>query len=427
VTTLAVKGVAFLKELVVAHRFGTSDEVDAFIVAMLIPSVVALAVGNSLRDAFVPVYAKQRLSEGAVASRLLSNIIWCSVVVLSLFSLAALIFNGPLLDLLARGFSPEKRTRSSVLLCLTIPYIICFSIAGLLKGYLQAHGRFGLPAAAPTLIPASVMLVVLVMPGEANGAWLAIGTSLGSGALLGVLLWSSRRVHQGHVLMRPRLDEPTQSVLRSALPLFAGAVVLEGYFFIDTMMAATLPAGSVAILTYGERICGVFCIAGMAIAQSLFPHVSDLVARESWQQLGRMTLGFATLTVVLSLPVVAAFWFAAEPIVRFVFERGEFTAADTQDVAEVLRFAGFQVPGSILVALSARVVMALRANHFVLISAICGLAANVGLNLLFMRWYGVKGIALSTALVNALSAILLYSFATARLRRLASSKAKADN
>jgi putative peptidoglycan lipid II flippase len=180
-----------------------------------------------------------------------------------------------------------------------------------------------------------------------------------------------------------------------------------------------LPAGSVAVLTYGERICGVFCITGLAVAQALFPKVAELAAQKDWKQLSRMALGFSSLILAGSLPFVILFWFASEPIIRIVFERGEFTPADTKEVAEVLRFAGFQVPGSILVALGARLVMALRANHFVLVTAICGLAVNVGLNLVFMRWFGVKGIALSTAIVNAFSAAMFYIYAGLRLRRLA--------
>ena len=182
------------------------------------------------------------------------------------------------------------------------------------------------------------------------------------------------------------------------------------------MMVAVLPAGSVAVLSYGERICGVFCIVGATVVHAMFPHVSDLVAKQDWDGLRRMVRGSSGLIVVGSIPIVLVFWFAAEPVVRLVFERGEFTAEDTSKVADVVMFAGLQVPGSILLTLAARIVMAMRKNRFVVISAVVGLGANVGLNIVFMDWFGVKGVALSTAMVNVLSAGMLFFYGWLKVR-----------
>ncbi len=416
--TIGVKAVAFWKEIVVAHRFGTSDHVDTYLVAMLIPSLVALAVGSASRDALVPAYVERRLDDGEGASRLVSNTLWSCAGLLFVAALLTLLLVEPLMGLLAGGFAAEKRAMGGELLVLLLPYMLCVGLATLLRGYLQAHRRFALAASTPALIPLGVVAVLLVMPGEPRGQWLAVGTSLGAVVLLAVVLVATRSEARGRLLRRPSWDAPTSSVLGGAVPLLAGVAILEIYFVVDTMMAAILPAGSVAVLTYGERISGVFCIVGAAVVQALFPHVSELAARGAWRSLGRTVLGFSALVLACTAPFVLLFWLAAEPVVGLVFERGEFTAADTANVAEVLRFGGLQIPGSILMALGARVVMALGTNRLVPVVALCGLVLNVAVNLLFMRWFGVKGIALATALVNVFSAGMFYLYAGLRLRKL---------
>ncbi|MEX2581004.1 MAG: lipid II flippase MurJ [Verrucomicrobiales bacterium] len=421
VVTLGVKGVAFLKELVVAHRFGTSDEVDAYVVAMLIPSIVALSVGNAFRDAFVPVYAEERLKKPMEAERLVSDTVRICFVLLLVLTAGAVIFSESIIDWVATGFSPEKTALCVKFFRMVSLYTICVGVGIVLRGYLQTHRRFFVSAAASALIPGTI-IAVLLAPGQASGTRLALATSLGAAALFIVLLSACYRLHRGLRCGRLRRERPASTVGRVLLPqippLFAGALVMESYLFVDTLMVSVLPPGSVAVLTYGERVCGVVCLVGAAIAQALFPHISGLAAKRDWASFRATTGRLGTLIVVLSAPIVAIFWFAAEPLVRIVFQRGEFSPEDTRQVAEVLRFAGFQVPGSILLALNARAVMALRDGGFIVVSAGLGLGLNVGLNLLFIDWYGVKGVALSTALVSLFSAALLFGRAEILLRRL---------
>lgn len=421
--TVGVKGVAFLKELFVAHRFGTSDEVDAFLLAVMIPTIVAFIVGDAFRDAVIPAYAKLRVREDANATRLITNVLWICAAVVLVVTLATLLFRGALIDLLARNFSPEKQVRSASFLKLLFPFAICFALASVFRGYLQAHRQFAWSSLAPAAVPACTILVLLLVPGPADGVLLAVGASLGTIVMMALLYWNSRRIPDQRLWRPPGWDAQTRSVIRHAVPLLASGAVLEGCFFIDTMMATALAPGSVAALSYGERICAiVLAIAGTAAGQVLFPHVSELVAREAWKPLARVVLRFSALIVIATLPFVLLFWFAAEPIVRLLLERGEFTAADTVRVADVLRFASFQIPGYILAVLGSRVVIALGASKFLMLTTVFSLGLNVVLNLLFISWFGLKGIALSSAVVTFCSAIILYLYAAIRIRRLSAAQ-----
>ncbi len=73
-------------------------------------------------------------------------------------------------------------------------------------------------------------------------------------------------------------------------------------------------------------------------------------------------------------------------------------------VAEVLRFAALQIPFYILGSLASRVVVAMQATRFIVIVSALGLVGNASLNWLLMQKLGVAGIALSTVLVQMLTA-----------------------
>ena len=416
--TVGVKAVAFLKELVVAHRFGTSDEVDAFLVAVMVPTMIAFIVGDAFRDAVVPAYTKLRINEDPEAPRLMANVLWICAVVVAVLTVVTLLLRAPLVELLTSNFSSEKQGRSEWFLILLFPFAICFACGSVLKGFLQANQRFGVSSVAAAAVPAFTILVLLLTPGPVSGVHLAISAGLGTIVMIAILVWNSTRVVDQRLLGRPSWDGPTRCVIRRTFPLLAGGAILEGCYFVDTMMATALPPGSVATLTYGERICTiVLAIGGTAAGQVLFPHVSELVAKESWKQLWKVVLRFSSLIVILTLPFVVLFWFAAEPIVRLLLERGEFVPEDTERVAAVLRFASFQIPGYILAVLGSRVVVALGSNRFLLSTTVFTLALNIVLNLLFIQWFGLKGIALSTAVVTFSSAVLLYIYSAIQIKR----------
>lgn len=417
--TVGVKLVAFAKELVVAHRFGTSDEVDAFLIALLIPTLLAFIVGDAFRDALIPAYSERRLQSERAGERLVSNLLWMSLAALLLLSVGVLLFSRPLIELIASNFGPEKLGRTRELLFLVIPFAAAFGLSRVLQGVLQANDRFSLSSAAPVAIPATIIAVLLFTPGIKNAALLAIGNVVGAILLVVVLILSANRNAARPLLQRPGCDSATRTALRHTAPLLAGALLYEGCYFVDTLMAASLPAGSVAVLGYGERICKfALTVGGTTAGFVLFPHISDLAAREEWVELKQVSKRFCVLLLTASLPMVGLFWYAAEPIVRLLLERGEFTSDDTRRVAAVLQFAGFQVPGYILTIMASKMVLALKGGRFLLLSTIFTLGLNVVLNLAFIPSFGVKGIALSTAVVSLTSAIVLFLYFRYRVRQL---------
>jgi putative peptidoglycan lipid II flippase len=105
-------------------------------------------------------------------------------------------------------------------------------------------------------------------------------------------------------------------------------------------------------------------------------------------------------------------------LIRIVFQRGAFTAADTSVVSRVQAFLSLQIPFYILANLGVRLVSALKRNSVLMV--ICGInmVLNIIFNLILMRYIGVAWIALSTSFVYLVSCALVYASIARLLRRL---------
>jgi putative peptidoglycan lipid II flippase len=105
-------------------------------------------------------------------------------------------------------------------------------------------------------------------------------------------------------------------------------------------------------------------------------------------------------------------------LIRIVFQRGAFTAADTTVVGHVQAFLSLQIPFYILGQLGVRLISALKRNSVLMVIAGVNLTLNVIFNLILMRYAGVAGIALSTSLVYLVSCVLVYASIFNSLSRL---------
>jgi putative peptidoglycan lipid II flippase len=220
-------------------------------------------------------------------------------------------------------------------------------------------------------------------------------------------------------LLRPgKADDATKRLSMDSLPLLASNLLMIGLPLLDQLMAGWLPSGSVAVLSYGEKICSIVIalIAG-ASGQALYPHLAELVGSKDWAGLRSTSLRYSMLIVGCSLPMVGIFWVAAPFIVKTLFQSGAFDHEDTTRVAEVLRCLALQIPFCIAAVLASRVILAMRCGVFMAVTTVVNLTVNTALNLILMKTMGVAGLALATAGVYLLSAIMLYSFISITLRR----------
>jgi putative peptidoglycan lipid II flippase len=113
--------------------------------------------------------------------------------------------------------------------------------------------------------------------------------------------------------------------------------------------------------------------------------------------------------------VIALLIAFSEPIVRLIFERGHFTGAATEVVTSVQRYSLLQIPAAMVMALAVRLIASLKANQLLFRAAVLFGVLNLSLDLLLIRWMGISGIALSSAIVQLITVIYLLALMRNRL------------
>ncbi len=408
---IASRALGLLREMVIARQFGTSAEMDAYLAAFRLPDFLFYVVaGGALGSAFIPVltgYITRQDMPGAW--RLASAVINWVILILSLLGGLAAIFAPNVVRLFFGDFTPAQQALTAELMRWMLISTVIFGVSGVVMGILNARQHFLLPALAPVIY--NVMIIL--------GAWLLGPTwgvrGLTAGVVLGAvahLLAQLPGLAQQRMRYQPVLgwrDPSLREVGRLMAPRMVGLAAVQLNFVVNTVLAASLPAGSVTALNYGWIIMllpqGVIA---QSVATALFPTLAALVAKGELAEMRRVFGITLRNMLFLTLPAAAGLILLGEPIIRLLLERGAFNAASTRGTAWALGFFALGLVGHAVVEITTRAFYALKNTKTPVAIAVAAIGVNVGLSLalmpLFERlgWPAHGGLALANSIAVTL-------------------------
>lgn len=394
-----------IKEMAVAYRYGLGAEVDAY---QFLYTVIGWPLGvwaSVLTAVLVPLAVRLRHQHGELA-RFRSELLGLVIVAgLLLAGLAWLVLH-TLFQLGQSGLPP----RLAGLAGAALPGLILLLPLGMLTA-LQSAWMLAAERHVNTLLecipPLSIATLVMALPGGGMRA-LVWGTVAGSVLHLLSLMAPLGR-HDTERAPRLALSSPQWSWFWQGFGIMVGGQALMSLtVVIDQFYAAGLGTGAIAKLGYANRILSLILgLAAIAVSRATLPIFSQAHA-QGGGRLRAVARLWAGILFALGLLAMLASHAAAPWIVRLLYERGQFGAADTAAVAEVLRYGLPQLPFYFSSMVLVSYALSQRRYQLVFVSALIGCAAKIAGNTLLVPTFGVNGIALGTMLVYASTGLLFW-------------------
>ena len=409
--TMASRVLGLVREILIATLLGTGPVADAFFVALKLPNLFRRLFGEgAFNAAFVPAFTGKLAAEGEPAAHRFAEDAF-AVLGLWLVALTLLgeIFMPQLMAVLAPGFEkiPAKFALAVTLSRITFPYLILICAAALVAGVLNGLNRFTAAAASYVLFNvigiAALFGLTPFLP--TAGHALAIGVTASGIAQLGVLLFALHRAGFTLHLRRPALSPDIRLLLRRMGPGLVGAGVTQINFMVDVIIASLLPAGTVSVLNYADRINQLpLGVVGTAIGTALLPTLSRQM------RLGQAAEARATLNralefgLFLTLPAAMALIVAPFPIIWTLFGHGAFGLESATRSSQSLAAYALGLPAFVAVKALAPGFFARGDTKTPVKIGAVAVAVNLALNLAFMVPLRHVGPALATSLAAMLNA-----------------------
>ncbi len=412
--TAASRVMGFIRDILIAAFLGAGPVADAFFVANRLPNLFRRLFGEgAFNAAFVPVFSQLLTTEGEEEARGFAEEAAAALA----FWLVALtilgeIFMPQVLDLIAAGFrrDPAKFALTVTLSRIAFPYLVLICLAALLSGVLNALDRFVAAAAAPLLYNAFAIGAMFALAPfvPTVGHALAWGVSTSGVAQLVLLYWAVWRAGLRLHLPRPRMTPRMRLLLRRMAPGLVGAGITQLNLTMDVFIGSLLPAGSVSLLYYADRINQLpLGVLGTAVGTAMLPLLSRQIAQDKRLEAFETQNRAIEYALVLTLPAAFALGILADPILQVLFARGAFSHHDALLSSQSLAAYAMGLPAFVLVKVLTPGFFARGDTSTPVRLGMAVLALNFGLNLALMHPLKHVGPPVATSVAAWLNVALL--------------------
>ena len=405
----------FIRDSLTAIFLGAGATADAFFVAQRLPNLFrSLFAEGAFSAAFVPLYTTEHERHGEQAAQYFAGqAMMVLLAVLIPFSIVVMMLMPQVILILAPGFErdPEKYKLAVDFSTITFPYLALISITALQTGVLNARGRFGPGAAAP--IAFNIVLVSGLFAarffGWQIGYTLAWAVTISGAVQCAWLAISCYRARASIPFMRPHLGDASRRLFRNIGPGAVGAGAAQINLLVSTILASTLPTGSISYLFYADRLNQLpLGIVGIAVATTLLPLLSRHIEAGAEDKVRHYNSRAIEFSLILGLPATIGLAFAAQPIIQTLFQHGAFTHEDTVATAQTLCAYAFGIPAFLLVKVFAAGFFARHDTKTPVQTALTAIAVNIVVSITLVGLFKYIGIAMATCIATWVNASLLY-------------------
>jgi putative peptidoglycan lipid II flippase len=401
--TLLSRIAGFARDVQTANFLGTGPMAEAFLVAFSLPNMFRrFFAEGAFNAAFVPIFSKKLEEDDQRAAREFAEDAFTGLaLVVALFSIVAMVGMRWLVLAMASGFAGDERLELAIRygeIC--FPYIFFISLTALLSGLLNAGGRFAAAAGAPVVLNV-IFLGAMALAhywGWDMGLTLAWSTPLTGFLQLAIVWIAAWRMGYPLRFRRPRFTVDIRRLLTIAFPSVMAGGVVQINLLVGRQVGSHFE-GAIAWLNYADRLYQLpLGVVGIAIGIVLLPDISRRLKAEDVVG-SRYALSRATeFALFLTIPAAVALMVIPVPLISVLFQRGEFTAADTAPTALTLAVYGAGLPAFVLQKVLQPLYFAREDTRTPFHYAIHSMIVNAALAIGLMPFVGFIAAALGTTI-----------------------------
>ena len=437
--TVIAKLLGMLRGVLQANAYGTTYQANAFTAASKLPlAFFDMLLAAAVLGCFIPVYNSfKEKAEDGTSSQEADNFacIFLNLIILlcGVLAIIGIVFAEPLIRLITNGLDEATVSLAVTLTRIMFPLVIFTGAAYTLVGVLQSKGSFIAPALISAVSNSGVVfyLAFLNSPLGENGIYgLAIAYMLSWLVQLLTLILPLKKKGFSYKLLLDFKNPALKRAVKMAPPIMIGSwlapvgTLLGQYFAANVTASGALP-GATTVFDYANNI--YIIIAGTltySICNYTFPKISKLSASGNAEEFFATVRSGLTSALFITVPFMAAAMVLAGEGISIVYLRGEFNAEDAFYTARALRFILPAMPLFCVTELFSRVFYAKNMPRVPMYAALGGIGANlaVGATLTGLNLFDIGAVGAANAAGQAVSALILLSFAARRIHGLLNCK-----
>lgn len=394
-------------QVLIAYLFGAGNTTDAFFTALVVPVILFWAIHNSAKISLVTMFTEILEKGGKDALwHIAGNIL--TVLTLSLVILAVIssFLSPSIIHIIAPGLDAETSVMAADILRILFFTIIFAGIIAVMISIQNIFSRFFIPAMNNFERAVFVILITIIFY-KSMGIYAVAAGFIAGGLLQCLVLLPGLKKDGFKYSFGFSLRSPDIMMFISLTMLpFLSLLLRQGNTVIDRFFASFLPTGSISAISYSYIIANGFIliVSGGLSAVSLpeFSRYAISIRVDEMKEALRLNIKLAS---IITFPLTALLIILGENIIRFLYERGAFSPATTALTASLLSYYAAGIFFLSIVPVMLGIFYAFKDTATPFLHLLMIFIVNIILAFIFMKFIGIKGLALATSVAGFLSFI----------------------
>lgn len=411
---LVSRFLGFIRESLMAGLFGKTGATDAYNTAFILPDLLYwLLVGGVLSAAFIPVLseyiAKEREDEGWKVVSSVINIMFLSLCFLVVI---AMILTPKFIALQVPGFSPEDKELAVYLTRILLLQPVVLMMSGITMGILNSYKIFWPSAVGTVLYNASIIICGLLFANSGD-AWsiagFAFGVVIGAAVNFLVQIPSLRKVGLRYYPIIDLKHPGVKKIVLLSLPIIIMFTLNQFQVIVNSNLGSALVPGSLTAIWYSYRLfqlpVGIFALA---IGVAVFPTLSEQAALKKGKDFLETISGAIRLIIYITIPVSVGMIVLRFPLIRVLFEHGEFGPLDTEITAIPLFYFTLGITAQAIIQILPRAFYALQNTWMPVGLGVIAMLVSIASMFVLIKPLAHGGLALAVTIGAVVHMLLLF-------------------
>lgn len=338
--TLSSKILGFIRETLIAAKFGSGMDTDTFFVAIAATGLISNLISNAISTTFIPILSEIEAKEGKIGklnhvNNMINILLFVSIILVSITWLISPL----LIKITAKDFQGEQFNLAVTLMRIGLPMMIFGGIAGTLSGFLHSEQKF--KSSALIGLPSNLVyiLYLLLLSHKFGIKGLMVTAVIAVFSQFIIQIPEAKKMgFRYRIIFNPK-DEYIKKALYLSTPVLIGVAINDLNVIADRTLASGLVSGSISALNYSNKLNGlILSVFVSAITTVIFPLLSNESSKDNIKGMKKIMNYGVNLVLLITIPATIGLIIFSKPIIEVAFERDAFTSRDTIMTSSALVF-----------------------------------------------------------------------------------------
>lgn len=400
-----VTGIQIIGQIVIARLFGARMELDAFVSAVTIPTVLTTVIAGTLNDAFLPLLKKYQLKGEEEGNTYFVKLVLLMAAILVIVSIFIHIFSISILGLLfgSRGktfiFFTDELMKWMI-------YTLPFTLIGTFSSsYLYSKNRF-INSSLAYLSGSVLNLAIIIALSHIFGIWSMVIAFIAAIFLQLFITYPYNTL--GYIgkalplLLKEESKNEFFTLLFAWIPLIISSLAVRFDNILIRSFAARLPEGFIVYTNLVSKLfSGLVGIMTVGLQIVFFPHLLDLVHAKDFKNAKQKVQKAKLYGSILTIAIIFVIVYISPFFMRLLLTGGKFSGKNVEILISL--FPYFVVPaiGWGVSQLFFQPIIAIGKQYYLTILNLCAVVLSwAAATLIYPQWGGLLAISVGLIILS---------------------------